>query len=145
MTYYYIAGFTKSGSALDSALTEKIFQTKAEGLKELKSYQFKDGDIAHKLVLYGYDEETETGIAIASLEKAETSFGKLIKEKRQKTEMTQQEVADKIGVPLVTYQRWELDIHYPESYNLLALINLFKLDDYDIQKTRHKFTKLQVI
>jgi DNA-binding XRE family transcriptional regulator len=141
---YYIAGFTKSGSALDSALTEKIFQTKAEGLKELKSYQFKDGD-AHKLVLYGYDEETETGIAIASLEKAETSFGKLLKEKRQKAEMTQQEVADLLDVPLVTYQRWELDIHYPEFVNLLALINLFKLDDYDMQKTRHKFTKLQVI
>lgn len=145
MTYYYIAGFTKSGSALDSALTEKIFQTKAEGLKELKSYQFKDGDIAHKLVLYGYDEETETGIAIASLEKAETTFGKLLAEKRKETKMTQQEVADLLDVPLVTYQRWELDIHYPESYNLLALINLFKLEDYDMQKTRHKFTKLHVI
>lgn len=140
---YYIAAFTKSGSALDSVLTEKIFQTEAEGLEELKSYQFKDGDITHKLVLYDYSEETETGIAIASLEKAETSFGKLLKEKRQNYNLTQKEVADKIGVPLVSYQRWELDIHYPGFVNLLALINLFKLDDYDMQKTRHKFTKLQ--
>ena len=59
--------------------------------------------------------------------------------------MTQQEVADLLNVPLVTYQRWEMDMHMPSSLYLLALINLFKLDDYDMQKTRHKFTKLQVI
>ena len=140
---YYIAGFTKSGSALDSALTEKIFQTKAEGLKELQSYQFKDGDIAHKLVLYGYDEETETGIAIASLEKAETSFGKLLKEKRLERGMTQKEVADKLRVAIVMYQRWEMDMHMPSSLYLLALINLLKITDEEIQKTTHKFTKLR--
>ena len=138
---YYIAEFTKSGSALDSALTEKIFQTKAEGLKELQSYQFKDGDIAHKLVLYGYDEETETGIAIASLEKAETSLGKLLKEKRLEQGMTQKEVADKLCVAIVMYQRWEMDMHMPSSLYLLALINLLKITDEEIQKTTHKFTK----
>jgi DNA-binding XRE family transcriptional regulator len=142
---YYLIAYNNGGFVVETARTEYIFDNEKEGIKELKDFRFEKGDSVKTVVLYGYDEETETGIAIASLEKAETTFGKLLKEKRQKAEMTQQEVADKIGVPLVTYQRWELDIHYPESYNLLALINLFKLEDYDMQKTRHKFTKLHVI
>ena len=90
-----------------------------------------------------YDEETETGIAIASLEKAETSFGKLLKEKRLEQGMTQKEVADKLCVAIVMYQRWEMDMHMPSSLYLLALINLLKITDEEIQKTTHKFTKLR--
>lgn len=142
---YYLIAYNNGGFVVETARTEYIFDNEKEGIKELKDFRFEKGDSVKTVVLYGFDEEKEEGVGIASIERAETTFGKLLKEKRKKNEMTQQEAADKIGVPLVTYQRWELDIHYPESVNLLALIHLFKLDEYDIKKTRHKFTKLQVI
>ena len=60
-------------------------------------------------------------LELLDMEEVEQNLGLLLKAKRKELEMTQQEVADKIGSPLVTYQRWEYNIHIPSANFLIKL------------------------
>lgn len=48
-------------------------------------------------------------------------IGKRLKEARKARKMTQQDVADRVGVSVSTVKKWELDLNEPNSDKLIAL------------------------
>lgn len=58
-------------------------------------------------------------------------FSNIIKELRRKEEMTQREVAEKIGVRYQSYQAYELGLSLPSLENFIKLADLFEVSlDY---------------
>ena len=54
------------------------------------------------------------------------SFGQNVQFLRKmRNKMTQEELADKLGVSRQTVSKWELDTAYPEMNKLIELCNLF--------------------
>ena len=47
---------------------------------------------------------------------------------RNRLDLTQQEVADAVGVQLRTYQKWEKGDTIPDGYNLIRLMNYLDID-----------------
>lgn len=57
----------------------------------------------------------------------------VLKDARKKKGMTQKEVAEEVGVPLNTYQRWEYGVHVPDGKNMLKLIEVLGVKSEDVQ------------
>lgn len=54
-------------------------------------------------------------------------FGKRLREARMKSGMTQQQVADRVGVSLRVYQNYEQDTRRPKYENLAELAAMFQV------------------
>lgn len=50
-----------------------------------------------------------------------------LKEMRNRTGMTQQQVSDKTGIPLGTLRRWEQHKNEPDSESLILLADLYQV------------------
>lgn len=72
-------------------------------------------------------------LELLDMEEVEQNLGLLLKEKREELEMTQQEVADKIGSPLVTYQRWEYNNCSPSAKYLIKLQSALEISADDLK------------
>ena len=77
-------------------------------------------------------------------------LGKRLKECRAKSEMTQEELADKLYVSRQTISSWENDKSYPDIHSLLMISDLFgvSLDslvkgDIEIMKEKVEQTKIK--
>ncbi len=77
-------------------------------------------------------------------------LGKRLKECRTKSEMTQEELADKLYVSRQTISSWENDKSYPDIHSLLMISDLFgvSLDslvkgDIEIMKEKVEQTKIK--
>ena len=77
-------------------------------------------------------------------------LGKRLKECRAKSEMTQEELADKLYVSRQTISSWENDKSYPDIHSLLMISDLFgvSLDslikgDIEIMKEQVEQTKVK--
>lgn len=77
-------------------------------------------------------------------------LGKRLKECRVKSEMTQEELADKLYVSRQTISNWENDKSYPDIHSLLMISDLFgvSLDslvkgDIEIMKEKVEQTKIK--
>lgn len=93
-----------------------------------------DTDQKEKLLSSDADQLTVQEILeLLDMEEVEQNLGLLLKAKRKELEMTQQEVADKIGSPLVTYQRWEYNIHIPSANFLIKLQSVLELSSEEIK------------
>lgn len=65
-------------------------------------------------------------------------FGKRLKDLREDHDLTQQEIADKIGVGIRTYQKYEVEEIEPKLSTLLNLSELYECTvDYIMGKTNH--------
>lgn len=61
----------------------------------------------------------------AQEEAAQTSLGEAIKENRQRCNLTQEQVAEKLSVSRQAVSKWENGTAEPSTANLLALAELF--------------------
>lgn len=61
-------------------------------------------------------------------------FHELLKKARLAKGYTQKQTAEKVGVTLVSYQRWEYDMRIPESQYMLKLITVLNLNPDAVQK-----------
>ena len=61
-------------------------------------------------------------------------FHELLKKARLAKGYTQKQTAEKVGVTLVSYQRWEYDMRIPESQYLLKLITVLELDAVEVSR-----------
>lgn len=52
-------------------------------------------------------------------------FGERLRHIRERKELTQTQVAYKLGVHINTISRFELGLHYPTMMNLISLADLF--------------------
>lgn len=52
-------------------------------------------------------------------------FGERLRHLRERKELTQTQVAYKLGVNINTISRFELGLHYPTMMNLISLADLF--------------------
>lgn len=67
------------------------------------------------------------------MENVKNKFGKLIKEARDKKEVSQIECAKGCGVSVVTYQYWERGICIPKEENMKKLCDFLNIDMEDIK------------
>lgn len=65
-------------------------------------------------------------------------FGENLRKIRKELEITQEELSDKLHVPVQTISKWEKSESYPESVDIEELCNIFncKLDDLLNEKTK---------
>ncbi len=71
------------------------------------------------------------------------SFGKRFTELRKDKKMTQEEVAEKLGVSPQAVSKWENDISYPDVTLLLEIAQMFETTvDYMLGKEKEAETKL---
>ena len=57
-----------------------------------------------------------------------TFDNKVLKYYRKRLDVTQQELADAIGIRIRTYQKWEKGDTIPDGYNLIRLMNYLDID-----------------
>jgi transcriptional regulator with XRE-family HTH domain len=62
------------------------------------------------------------------------SFGEKIRKKRNEKNMTQQTVAEKIGVSRQAISNWERDVKKPELQKLIELLNLLDVSPDELLK-----------
>ena len=76
---------------------------------------------------YNRSGEVQNGIVIDRKEKAETrrSLGEVLKEHRVRCKMTQEFVAESLGVSRQAVSKWETGTADPSTSNLLALAKLY--------------------
>lgn len=66
--------------------------------------------------------------------KVRKSLGEVIKEQRQRCKMTQEFVAESLGVSRQAVSKWETGTSDPSTSNLFALANLFGIAVEDLLK-----------
>lgn len=132
--HYSISAFSKGGSYVDlpyyasrNYLTEETANKQFETI----TLQVKKSDIIDMIILYKY--ENGIGTLVREWKKPEMTLGQLLKEKRLEQGMTQQDVADKIGSPLVTYQRWEYNNCSPSAKYLIKLQSALEISADDLE------------
>lgn len=82
-------------------------------------------------VLLQYIKSTQTRNETIIIKK---SLGEVIKSHRTKCKMTQEFVAEQMGVTRQTISKWETGINEPSTSNLLKLAKLFDMNPEDLLK-----------
>ena len=59
-------------------------------------------------------------------------IGKRLKEAREKKKITQEKLAEKVGVSRQSVSKWETSEAYPEMNNILELCKIFKCNISDL-------------
>lgn len=59
-------------------------------------------------------------------------LGKYLKELREKANLTQPDVADKVGVKVINVKRWEMELEYPELEEMYKLSELYQVSCEDL-------------
>ena len=67
-----------------------------------------------------------------------------LKEMRNRTGMTQQQVSNKTGIPLGTLRRWEQHINEPDSESLILLADLYQVSMDEMLGSRFANTQQQL-
>ena len=60
------------------------------------------------------------------------NLGKYLKELREKANLTQPDVADKVGVKVINVKRWEMELEYPELEEMYKLSELYQVSCEDL-------------
>lgn len=60
------------------------------------------------------------------------NLGKYLKELREKANLTQPDVADKVGVKIINVKRWERELEYPELEEMYKLSELYQVSCEDL-------------
>ena len=72
----------------------------------------------------------------------ELSLGALLKKQRCKKNMTQEYVAEQLGVSRQAVSKWESEIAAPNTSNLIALANLYDVPvELILERVKHKEDK----
>lgn len=66
------------------------------------------------------------------------TFGKKLKQLREKFELTQEELAQKLKVSRQAVYKWETDKGYPDMENLIQISELFQVTIDELMKTDKK-------
>ncbi len=66
---------------------------------------------------------------------AAVPLGEVIRRQRQRCHMTQEFIADQLGVSRQAVSKWESGATAPSTANLMALANLFQIDAADLLRS----------
>ena len=97
-----------------------VIYAAVQGVKALRKYN-RSGEVRKEKA------ETRRSLGEVRKEKAETrrSLGEVLKEHRVRCKMTQEFVAESLGVSRQAVSKWETGTADPSTSNLLALAKLF--------------------